>query len=109
MPSRPSGNACFLCPYVPYNGLPHRKQRVRMARMLRGISPGGFVPLTTVGTICCQPSRNMRARGGYLRAADISSFCTLADGVVVQMICCTNNGRFLYLKKFQQVVSIVHG
>src|SRR5262249_53086742 len=32
---------------------------------------------------------------GYLRAADVSSFCTLADGVVVQMIRCTNNGRFL--------------
>jgi hypothetical protein len=46
---------------------------------------------------------------GYRCAADASSFCTLADGVIVQMICCTNNGRFLYLKKFQQVVSIVHG
>ena len=32
---------------------------------------------------------------GYLRAADGSSFCTLADGVVVQMIRCTNNGRFV--------------
>ena len=30
---------------------------------------------------------------GYLRAADVSSFCTLADGVVVEMIYCTNNGR----------------
>jgi hypothetical protein len=32
---------------------------------------------------------------GYLRAADVSSCCTLADGVVVQMIYCTNNGRIL--------------
>src|SRR5262249_33073906 len=32
---------------------------------------------------------------GYLRAVDGSSFCTLADGVVGQMIYCTNNGRFL--------------
>src|SRR5262245_53173928 len=32
---------------------------------------------------------------GYLRAADVSSFWTLADGVVGQMINCTNNGRFL--------------
>jgi hypothetical protein len=29
---------------------------------------------------------------GYVRAADGSSFCTQADGVVVQMFCCTNNG-----------------
>jgi len=31
---------------------------------------------------------------GYLRAADVSSFCTLANRVVVQMIRCPNNGRF---------------
>src|SRR5262245_18470360 len=31
---------------------------------------------------------------GYLRAADGASFCTLADGVVGQMIRCTNTGRF---------------
>ena len=31
---------------------------------------------------------------GYRRAADVSSFCTLADRVVVQMIRCTNNGGF---------------
>jgi len=29
---------------------------------------------------------------GYLRAADVSSFCTLADGVVRQMLYCTDNG-----------------
>jgi hypothetical protein len=32
---------------------------------------------------------------GYVCAADGSSFWTLVDGVVVQMIRCTNNGRFL--------------
>ena len=32
---------------------------------------------------------------GYLRAADVSSFWTLADEVVGQMFCCTNNGRIL--------------
>src|SRR5215510_4530430 len=32
---------------------------------------------------------------GYLRAADVSSFWTLADGVIGQMIYCTNNGRIL--------------
>ena len=31
---------------------------------------------------------------GYLRAADVSSFWTLADRVVGQMIRCTNNGRY---------------
>src|SRR5262249_25458891 len=31
---------------------------------------------------------------GYLRAVDVSSFCTLADGVVVQRIYCTNNGQY---------------
>src|SRR5215510_6618549 len=34
-------------------------------------------------------------RRGYLCAADISNCCTLADGVVGQMIYCTNNGRIL--------------
>jgi hypothetical protein len=37
----------------------------------------------------------IEARRGYRRAADVSSCCTLADGVVRQMICCTENGRFL--------------
>jgi hypothetical protein len=37
---------------------------------------------------------------GYLRAADVSSFCTLDDGVVVQMIYRTNNGRFLIVLTF---------
>ena len=32
---------------------------------------------------------------GYLRAADGSSFCTLAEGIIGQMISCTDNGRFL--------------
>src|SRR5215470_1197537 len=31
---------------------------------------------------------------GYLRAADVTSFWTLADGVVGQMIRCTETGRF---------------
>src|SRR5215471_17359226 len=34
---------------------------------------------------------------GYLRAADGSSFCTLTDGVIGQMIRCTNNGRYFYI------------
>ena len=36
----------------------------------------------------------------YLRAADVSSFCTPADGVVVQMIYCTDNGRILLANLF---------
>jgi hypothetical protein len=50
--------------------------------------------LTTVGLMCCQPSRNLYA-GGYLRAADVSSFCTPVDEVIVQRIYCTNTGRIL--------------
>ena len=38
--------------------------------------------------------QNFASGRGYLRAADVSSFCTLADSVIVQMIRCTNNGRF---------------
>jgi len=36
--------------------------------------------------------RNFSCGRDYLRAADVSSFCTLADGVGVQMIRGTNNG-----------------
>src|SRR5262245_10322199 len=43
--------------------------------------------LSTVQTLVCGR--------GYLRAAAGSSFCTPADGVVVQMIYCADNGRFL--------------
>jgi hypothetical protein len=39
---------------------------------------------------------------GYLRAADGPSFCTLANGVVVQMIYCTNNGRILLANSNQR-------
>ena len=39
-----------MCPSMPYTGLHHRKLRVCRARMLRGIEPGGFAPLTTKGT-----------------------------------------------------------
>ena len=39
--------------------------------------------------------QNFTCGRGYLRAVDVSSFCTLADGVSVQMIYCTDNGRFL--------------
>ena len=39
--------------------------------------------------------QNFACGRGYLRAADVSSFCTLADGVGVQMIYCTDNARLL--------------
>jgi hypothetical protein len=42
---------------------------------------------------------------GYLRVAAVLSFCTLADGVVVQMICCTNNGRILLANLLQSSIS----
>ena len=38
---------------------------------------------------------------GYLRAVDVSSFCTPADGVIGQMISCTNNGRILLVIPLQ--------
>ena len=41
--------------------------------------------------------QNFACGRGYLRAADVSSFSTLADGVVVQVIYCTDNGRFCAL------------
>jgi hypothetical protein len=54
---------------------------------------------------CCWPDnrwsdglstvQNFACGRGYLCAADGSSFCTLVDGVVGQMIGCTNNGRFV--------------
>jgi len=37
---------------------------------------------------------------GYLRVADVSSFWTLADRVVGQMIRCINNGRILLVNVF---------
>ena len=58
--------------------------------------------LTAVGPMCCQPSRILRVGRAYLRAADVSSFCTPADGVVVQMIYCTDNGRILLANLLQR-------
>ena len=45
----------------------------------------------------------------YLHAADGSSFCTLADGVVGQMIRCTNNGGILLASLLQRSRSIFAG
>src|SRR5215475_806758 len=42
--------------------------------------------------------QNSACGRGYLRAADVSSFCTLADGVVGQMLYCTDNGRLAFTK-----------
>jgi len=39
---------------------------------------------------------------GYLRAADVSSFCIRADGVVGQMIYCTDNGGILLVNLLQR-------
>ena len=72
-----------------------------MAGMLGNPQLGArVVPVSGLPVMAARPSRPQalpkRAGGrGYLRAADGSSFCTLADGVVVQMIYCTNNGRLL--------------
>src|SRR5215510_11237952 len=51
--------------------------------------------------MCCQPSRILRVGRAYLRAADGAGFCTPADGVIVQMIYCTDNGRILLANLFQ--------
>jgi len=39
---------------------------------------------------------------GYLHAAGVSSFCTLADRVVVQMIRCTNKGYTQFFCRFER-------
>jgi hypothetical protein len=49
-----------------------------------------------IGREVCRDVQQCACGRGYRRAADVSSFCTLADGVIVQMICCTNNGRLFY-------------
>ena len=66
-----------MCPYMPYNGLTHRKQRVRRVSMLSVISPGGFVPLTTVG-----PSVSGEQHGIVSAAfcGKMSSTTTLREG-----------------------------
>ena len=53
----------------------------------RSIDNTGTDALSTVQKFVCGR--------GYLRAADGSSFCTLAEGVVGQLIDCTDNGRLL--------------
>src|SRR5262245_37146751 len=50
--------------------------------------------MTTYRPGLLSPVQKFVCERGYLRAAVVSSFCTLADGVVVQMLCCTNNGCF---------------
>ena len=52
-------------------------------------------PMQEIGGEACRDVQQCACGRGYLRAADGASFCTLADGVVVQMIRCTNNGRIL--------------
>ena len=59
------------------------------------------VPHHEIGVEACRDVQQCAWRRGYLRAADGSSFCTLADGVVVQMIRCTNNGRILLANLLQ--------
>jgi hypothetical protein len=67
-----------------------------------------IIPQNATQTIqCCWPDNSwshllstvqkFACGRGYLRVADVSSFCTLASGVGVQMISCTDNGRFLHL------------
>jgi|SRR4030095_10059145 hypothetical protein len=46
-----------------------------------------------IGREVCRDVQQCACGRGYRRAAHVSSFCTLADGVVVQMIYCTDNGR----------------
>ena len=45
--------------------------------------------------------QNFACGMGYLCAGDGSSFCTLANEVVVQMISCTDNGRILLANLLQ--------
>ena len=78
-------DAVLLLPYAP-----------------RGTVVDGFVhsiPLTIHRSRVLSTVQNFACGRGYLRAADVSSFCTLADGVVVQMIHCTNNGVFCVMEQ----------
>jgi len=54
---------------------------------------GMLLVIDIIGVEACRDVQKYAWGRGYLRAADGTSFCTLADGVVVQMIRCTNNGR----------------
>src|SRR5215471_9697548 len=57
---------------------------------------GMLLVIDSIGGEACRDVQQCAWGRGYLRAADGSSFCTLADGVVGQMIRCTNNGRYFY-------------
>jgi hypothetical protein len=54
---------------------------------------GMLLVIDIIGVEASKDVQNCARGRGYLRAADVSSFCTLADGVVVQKIYCTDNGR----------------
>src|SRR5262249_45117168 len=56
---------------------------------------GMLLVINIIGGEACRDVQQCAWGRGYLHAAGISSFCTPADGVVVQMIRCTNNGRIL--------------
>jgi hypothetical protein len=58
--------------------------------------------ISVLGVEACRDVQQCACGRGYLCAADVSSFCTLADGVIVQMICCTNNGRILLANLLQR-------
>jgi len=55
---------------------------------------GMLLVIDIIGVEACKDVQKCAWGRGYLRAADVSSFWTRADGVVGQMIYCTNNGRF---------------
>jgi len=61
-------------------------------------------PLMRSVVEACRAVQQCACGRGYRRAADGSSFCTLAHGVVGQMICCTDNGRFLVALRQERAV-----
>jgi len=68
-------------PQPPYSAQGVANSPLRMSSTIR---------VTTHGPMGCQSSRILRGGRGYRRAADGPSFCTPADGVIVQIICCTD-------------------
>src|SRR5215475_14853131 len=62
---------------------------------------GMLLVINIIGVEACRDVQQCAWGRGYLHAADISSFCIPADGVVVQMIRCTNNGRILLVNLLQ--------
>ena len=56
---------------------------------------GMLLVIDIIGVEACRDVQQCAWGRGYLRAADVSSFCTLANEVVGQMSYCTDNGRIV--------------